>query len=190
MSIKASGLLLLVLLRAVGYSVLISGWASLRRFSKLGIGRSVLQRLAYEAAFVRSFIFIFIIQMRPILNTESYSLNVLFPIIVFFILIIDCNRAPFDLLEGERELIRGYNTEMRRISFVFLFLGEYGLLLRLTIIVSSLLLQLNCSVVLLGLILLSRRSFPRIRYDVLMDFIWKQGLPLSLTLMTLSFFSM
>jgi NADH:ubiquinone oxidoreductase subunit H len=51
--------------------------------------------------------------------------------------LIESNRAPFDLLEGERELIRGFNIEMGRLTFVYLFLREYGMLIILALIIGA-----------------------------------------------------
>jgi NADH-ubiquinone oxidoreductase chain 1 len=65
--------------------------------------------------------------------------------------LIERNRAPFDLLEGERELIRGFNVELGSLTFVFLFLREYGVLIVLAILSGNLLIEsVLISPVLLG----------------------------------------
>lgn len=100
--------------------------------------------------------------------------------------LIESNRAPFDLLEGERELIRGFNVEIGRIMFIYLFLREYGMI----IILSSILTILVFNTVLYGvgvscIILLIRRCYPRIRYDTLIEFMWVLVLPTVLFLFIL-----
>lgn len=94
---------------------------------------------------------------------------------------METNRAPFDLLEGERELISGFNIEIRRVSFVFLFLREYGI-----VVVIAMILGLvtrgaisSTSLFLLCFLLFIRRCFPRVRYDVIINIMWKRILPLS-----------
>ena len=79
------------------------------------------------------------------------------------------NRAPFDLLEGESELIRGFNIEISRVVFVLVFLREYGILFSLRILISIPFSEglrvtaLSCA----SFILFIRSCFPRVRYDSL-----------------------
>jgi len=93
--------------------------------------------------------------------------------------LMERNRAPFDLLEGERELIRGFNIEIGSLMFVYLFLSEYGMVLVMAgitrIVLTSKLGVLR--VILVRVMLLMRRCFPRIRYDSLMSFMWQRVLP-------------
>lgn len=88
-------------------------------------------------------------------------------------MLIERNRAPFDLLEGERELIRGFNIEMGRLMFVFLFLSEYGILILMSVITELVIIgQISLfSVLVVSSLLLLRRCFPRVRYDSLMTLI-------------------
>jgi NADH-ubiquinone oxidoreductase chain 1 len=96
--------------------------------------------------------------------------------------LIDRNRAPFDLIEGERELISGFNIEMGRLMFVYLFLREYGMLIILSSVLGLLVEGkiLLCPLLIVGLILLVRSCYPRIRYDLLIRLIWVSLLPLVL----------
>jgi len=96
--------------------------------------------------------------------------------------LIDRNRAPFDLIEGERELISGFNIEMGRLMFVYLFLREYGMLIILSSVLGLLVEGkiLLCPLLIVGLILLVRSCYPRIRYDLLIGLIWVSLLPLVL----------
>jgi NADH:ubiquinone oxidoreductase subunit H len=81
------------------------------------------------------------------------------------------NRAPFDLLEGERELIRGFNIEIGRLTFVFLFLREYGMIIIIALVASLAVKGFLSreSLLLVAILLFMRRCFPRVRYDVLIS---------------------
>jgi len=83
------------------------------------------------------------------------------------------NRAPFDLLEGERELIRGFNVEIGGLLFVYLFLSEYGILILFRGLTMILLFNnfLVLGTALIFFLLLIRSCFPRLRYDSLMTLI-------------------
>lgn len=92
---------------------------------------------------------------------------------------METNRAPFDLLEGERELIRGFNIEIGSLSFVFLFLREYGIILVIAFI-ATLAIRGEIRIIRLGLacfLLFIRRCLPRVRYDILIRIIWQSILP-------------
>lgn len=84
----------------------------------------------------------------------------------FLSCVAECNRAPFDFREGERELISGFNVEFGRNWFVFIFLREYGIILFFSFL-SGVLLSPIFILFVLGGILLIRRVFPRFRYDKL-----------------------
>jgi NADH:ubiquinone oxidoreductase subunit H len=150
----------------------------------LGRLRGILQRLSFEVALILVFIVVL-----SFFNTFSFSYNVspeadiiiLWLALWLILSLMETNRAPFDLLEGERELIRGFNIEMRRLTFVFLFLREYGIIIVLRIIMR---LVLARSPTLLGMvyviiILFLRRCYPRVRYDVMIRMMWEMILPFS-----------
>lgn len=83
--------------------------------------------------------------------------------------LIERNRAPFDLLEGERELIRGFNIEIGRLIFVYLFLREYGMVIVIAAITDVVLTNRIglFSMFIVIILLLIRSCFPRVRYDTL-----------------------
>ena len=94
-------------------------------------------------------------------------------IIWLLLVLIETNRAPFDLLEGERELIRGFNIEIGGLMFVYLFLREYGMVIMLSCLTVSIL-EGGVSVegvFFVWVLLLIRSCFPRLRYDSLMTLI-------------------
>lgn len=185
-SFKYNSLLLFSLLGAGAYSVILTGWASIRVFTKLGRIRGILQRLSYEVALILIFLIALFLLKRMHFSGFPLNKEILraWAVLWFLLVLMERNRAPFDLLEGERELIRGFNTETGSLVFVILFLSEYGIL--------TLLRTMFCIVVFsfsalwarlfaCGLLLI-RRCFPRARYDSLMTFIWQAVLPLGLLL--------
>lgn len=182
--LKYSSLVFFSLLGVGAYIVILTGWRRARRFSKLGSLRGILQRLSFEVALI----LVFMVALS-FFNTFSFSYNislegdmiVLWLILWLILSLMETNRAPFDLLEGERELIRGFNIEIRSLTFVFLFLREYGIIIVLRVIIR---LVLARSPGLLGMlyvliILFLRRCYPRVRYDIMMRMIWEIILPLS-----------
>lgn len=86
---------------------------------------------------------------------------------------METNRAPFDLIEGERELIRGFNIEIGSILFVYLFLREYGIIIAIALIASMPQFgEVNVfSMFFVVILLFTRRCFPRIRYDIMIGLI-------------------
>lgn len=165
----------LFLICLVGFSVyftIIRGFLRVSKYSFLGAVRSSRQRVSFEIIF-SIYIFIFILFLRS-LNFLSIFNILLFVLIFTFLCIIlaELNRAPFDFSEGERELVSGFNTEFSSVSFVFLFLGEYGVLIFFRIIGSCFFFCFSYIFVFLflSLILLIRSSYPRYRYDLLIDF--------------------
>lgn len=171
------------------YTRLLAGVSSFSKFGVVGSMRSVSQRVSYEV--VLSF---YVLGLSFLFDTLSLShLPLSFGFITFpfwFVLVlIESNRAPFDFSEGERELIRGYNIEYGRGGFVFLFLGEYGVILFLSFWGSFL-----CGVnVFFGgrmcrlFVILIRRVLPRFRYDFLIGFCWLTLFPLSIVMIFLFF---
>jgi NADH:ubiquinone oxidoreductase subunit H len=96
--------------------------------------------------------------------------------------VAEVNRAPFDLAEGERELIRGFNIELRGVLLALVLVREYGLVIVFRWLTRALFLMGTFMVV--GVILLFslflRRVLPRYRYDKLMAFCWTKVLPMVL----------
>jgi NADH-ubiquinone oxidoreductase chain 1 len=119
------------------YTVLVSGWSSNSKYSILGGLRRVAQTISYEvrlALILISFLVIIINFNLKELNYFQESLTFLltsFPLalIWFASSLAETNRTPFDLAEGESELVSGFNTEYRRAGFALIFLAEYASIL-------------------------------------------------------------
>jgi len=178
---KYSSIVYFVLIGLGTYVVILVGWSSTRVFSKLGSIRGILQGLSFEVALVLTFIIILIlitsfkVKREVILGEEMLLLWVT----VWLVLsLIESNRAPFDLLEGERELIRGFNLEIGSLTFVFLFLREYGIIIVIGTITALVAFDLLAiSPCFIAILIFVRRCYPRIRYDSLIRLMWKVILP-------------
>lgn len=195
-------LIILALSSLTVYGLIIAGWASNSKYAFLGALRSAAQMISYEVAI--SLVLLPIILMSgslnfaEIVNAQALTIWYIFPLlpmaIVFFIsMIAETNRTPFDLPEAEAELVAGYNVEYSSIIFAMFFLAEYGNMIMMSLLKAILFLggwsfwlPLPHALVLTlkGLIfcflfVLVRATFPRYRYDQLMDIGWKIFLPLS-----------
>jgi len=193
-TLKFSSLLLFAILGIGTYLIILVGWSSLRRFSKLGRIRGLLQGLSFEVAIILTFLTVIVCIKRFIFKRElflSWEMIAIWLTLWILMRLIETNRAPFDLLEGERELIRGFNIEIGSTLFVYLFLSEYGMVLVMSISACFILTGRANIIALpvLGFMLLMRSCFPRIRYDLLITQIWQRILPLRLLLFIISLFS-
>lgn len=210
-------LLILLAILSIGiFGVLLSGWSSSSKYAFLGSIRAVAQMISYEISLsiiLMSIIitlgslnlsYIYLIQ-----NKVSFLLVALWPmaLIYFVSMLAETNRAPFDLSEGESELVSGYNVEYSSMPFALFFLAEYSHIIFSGFIFAILFMGANHYSMLSGWGLISslisglslclkgvlisffflwvRTSFPRIRYDQLMSMLWKNYLPLSISIMWL-----
>nr|QKK69271.1 NADH dehydrogenase subunit 1 [Anterhynchium aff. flavomarginatum HB]QKK69284.1 NADH dehydrogenase subunit 1 [Anterhynchium aff. flavomarginatum SC] len=175
------------------YTLMIAGWASNSNYSMLGGVRAIIQSLSYEIS-------LFLIFLCLFMYIESYSLikfnyffnysilivtNFPLSLIFFCSILVDLNRIPFDLIEGESELVSGFNIEYMSGSFAMFFLGEYLMILILSMwvsfvyfssMVTSFMFMFQVFFVVLVIIML-RGVLPRIRYDWMMYFCWYEILP-------------
>lgn len=180
--IKYSSIFFFGVLGLSAYSVILSGWRRFRRFSKLGRLRGVLQNLSFEIALIFIFFNVLIFLKIFLMKREvefPYEMYFFFSSFWAVISLIETNRAPFDLIEGESELIRGFNIEIGRIPFVFLFLREYGIIIILSLLWRFSLFG-NLRILIIGflrVLLFCRRCFPRLRYDLMITIIWIVVLP-------------
>lgn len=177
----------------VGFSVyrtIIRGIVSKSKYPTLGSIRASRQRISFEIAF-SVYMFCIIFHFNSYIFFLFWNFNLVFILIPFFLIILaELNRAPFDFSEGERELVRGFNVEFSRVSFVFLFLSEYGALIFFSVIISVLFFNFSLLIYffIFSLLIYVRSSFPRYRYDLLMRFFWFKLLPLSIIFLFYYFF--
>ena len=205
------GVLYLFAISSLGvYGIVIAGWASNSKYAFLGALRSAAQMVSYEVCmgFVHGdgAVLRRILNLTDIVTAQQrvWFFIPLFPMfIVFFISILaETNRAPFDLPEGESEIVGGFHVEYGAMTFGLFFLGEYANMILMSAMTSILFLGgwlarspfapftwvpgpiwfiLKICLVLFMFIWV-RATFPRFRYDQLMRLGWKVFLPLSLVL--------
>lgn len=183
---RCSALLLFLILGFRAYRVVVIGWGITRVFSKLGRLRAILQGLSFEVSLILTF-FITLIHLNRVSLINSLvcsEISIVWALLWVVLCLIERNRAPFDLLEGESELIRGFNIEISSVVFVLVFLREYGILFSLRILISVPFSESLGAVALLcaSYVLFIRRCFPRVRYDSLMVLIWQAFLPVVIIL--------
>jgi NADH-quinone oxidoreductase subunit H len=203
------GILYLFAISSLGvYGIIIAGWASNSKYAFLGAMRSAAQMVSYEVSI--GFVLVSVLLCVGSLNLTDIVLAQrhiwfcipLFPMfIVFFISgLAETNRSPFDLPEGESEIVAGFFVEYSAMSFALFFLGEYANMILMSAMTSILFLGgwlapfgvapfpwipgviwfvLKICFVLF-FFLWVRATFPRYRYDQLMRLGWKVFLPLSL----------
>jgi len=107
----------------------------------------------------------------------SLYINLVFLFLWGFSILAECNRRPFDFSEGESELVSGFNVEYRGGLFSFIFMGEYSSIIFFCLITSLFfvgnLFLIGFFLFLLVFYLWVRSSFPRLRYDLLIEVRWK-----------------
>lgn len=161
----------------------------------LGSLRSVAQCLSYEVSFIMIIIiFIILSESYSLLDFSKWQIyirNVIFilPIfLVFFIRVLaELNRTPIDFIEGESELVSGFNIEYFRGRFALIFLGEYGIIIFFRFIIRFIFFEINSVFILffwvnlfVNMVIFIRGLLPRIRYDELIYLCWKIILPVVL----------
>ena len=203
------GILYLFAISSLGvYGVIMAGWASNSKYPFIGALRSAAQMVSYEVSM--GFVIITVLICVGSLNLSDIVLaqqNIWFCIpllpmfVIFFIsTLAETNRAPFDLPEGESELVAGFMVEYSSMSFALFFLGEYANMILMSAMTTILFLggwlppldipPLNWIpgpiwfagkiALVLFCFLWVRATFPRYRYDQLMRLGWKVFLPFSL----------
>uniref|UniRef100_A0A0U1WWA4 NADH-ubiquinone oxidoreductase chain 1 n=2 Tax=Hippocampus TaxID=72046 RepID=A0A0U1WWA4_9TELE len=200
------GMLLILALSSLAvYSILGSGWASNSKYALIGALRAVAQTISYEVSLglilLALIIFTgnFTLQSFGITQESLWLIVPTWPLAAMWYIstLAETNRAPFDLTEGESELVSGFNVEYAGGPFALFFLAEYANILLMNTLSTILFLgashipslpELTTTNLMMKATLLSvvflwvRASYPRFRYDQLMHLIWKNFLPLTLAL--------
>nr|YP_008080811.1 NADH dehydrogenase subunit 1 [Scomberomorus semifasciatus]YP_008080824.1 NADH dehydrogenase subunit 1 [Scomberomorus munroi x Scomberomorus semifasciatus]AFU65508.1 NADH dehydrogenase subunit 1 [Scomberomorus munroi x Scomberomorus semifasciatus]AFU65521.1 NADH dehydrogenase subunit 1 [Scomberomorus munroi x Scomberomorus semifasciatus]AFU65529.1 NADH dehydrogenase subunit 1 [Scomberomorus semifasciatus]AFU65542.1 NADH dehydrogenase subunit 1 [Scomberomorus munroi x Scomberomorus semifascia len=200
------GILFILALSSLAvYSILGSGWASNSKYALIGALRAVAQTISYEVSLglilLNAIIFTggFTLQTFNIAQEATWLIIPAWPLAAMWYIstLAETNRAPFDLTEGESELVSGFNVEYAGGPFALFFLAEYANILLMNTLSATLFLgashmptmpELTATNLMIKAALLSmvflwvRASYPRFRYDQLMHLIWKNFLPLTLAL--------
>jgi NADH-quinone oxidoreductase subunit H len=205
--------LLILAMSSVGvYGIVIAGYASGSPYSLLGALRSAAQVISYEIAMGLAFVAVFLyagsLSTTAIVNAQQHQwyawlLPVSF-VIYLFTMVGETNRLPFDLPEGEGELVAGYHTEYSSMKFAMFYLAEYINMTTVSGLATTLFLggwraPWPLSVwsgansgwwpvlwfvikvfILLFCYIWLRGTLPRVRYDQLMDIGWKILIPVSI----------
>nr|YP_001650853.1 NADH dehydrogenase subunit 1 [Fistularia commersonii]BAF74990.1 NADH dehydrogenase subunit 1 [Fistularia commersonii] len=187
------------------YSILGSGWASNSKYALIGALRAVAQTISYEVSLGLILLCIiiftggFTLQAFATTQESIWLLAPAWPLAAMWYIstLAETNRAPFDLTEGESELVSGFNVEYAGGPFALFFLAEYSNILLMNTLSAILFMgashiplfpeftaaNLMTKAALLSIVFLwVRASYPRFRYDQLMHLIWKNFLPLTLAM--------
>jgi len=221
------GVLLVLAMSSIGvYGIVLAGWSSGSPYSLLGGLRSSAQVISYEIAMALSFVAVFLyagsLTTTAIVTAQAhgspfhlfgvtlhfpswYAVLLLPSFLIYLITMVgETNRLPFDLPEGEGELVGGYHTEYSSLKFALFFLAEYINMTTVAALATTLFLGgwrapwpisvwsgantgwvpliwfLAKVLILLFCFIWLRGSLPRVRYDQLMNFGWKVLIPVSL----------
>ncbi len=184
-------------------SILIAGWGSNNKYSLIGAVRSVAQNVAYEIPLLLSLLpVVFMansLSLKEVVEAQKGFWFIFNPMgfvafLIYFIAgVAETNRTPFDLPEAESELVSGFHTEYSGMRFALFFLAEYTNIFIVSAIATTFFLGGYNGPVLPGfvwfflktyflvfVILWFRWTFPRVRFDQLLNFSWKVLIPLAL----------
>ncbi|WBO57984.1 NADH-quinone oxidoreductase subunit NuoH [Acidocella sp. MX-AZ03] len=208
------GVLYLFAVSSLGvYGIIIAGWASNSKYAFLGALRSAAQMVSYEVSM--GFVMVTVLILAGSQNLNDIVLAQkhlwfaipLFPVFIIFFIsgLAETNRAPFDLAEGESEIVAGFFVEYSSMSFGLFFLGEYANMILISGMTTTLFLGGWLSpipfapftmipgplwfifkvLICLFVFVWVRATLPRLRYDQLMALGWKVFLPISLVYLVL-----
>ncbi len=214
-----AGLLYILALTSVGvYGVIIAGWASNSKYALLGAMRSAAQIVAYEIAMGFALVGVLVaagsLNLGDIVRAQQgegglfnwFWLPLLPLFLIYFISgVAETNRAPFDVAEGESEIVAGFHVEYSGMPFAVFFLGEYANMILISALTAVMFLGgwlnpfhgwpligvltdwvpgmvwLVLKTALVGFFYLwLRATFPRYRYDQIMRLGWKVFIPITI----------
>lgn len=206
------GVLFILAITSVSvYGVVLAGWASNSKYAVMGGIRASAQMISYELAMGLSVIPVIMLansmDMGVIVAKQQVPYIILQPIaaFIFFIAALaELERSPFDLLEAEQELSSGFNVEYGGMRFGMFFMTQYMKMIAFSVIFSVLFLggfngpfvdqipvlgfvyTIGKTLIVMFVMIWIRATLPRLRYDQLMQFGWKQLLPISLANMVIT----
>ena len=210
-----AGVLYLLAMTSLGvYGIILAGWASNSRYALLGAMRSAAQVISYELAMGLCLVCVLVLagslNLTEIVHAQAGSKGIfdwfmwpLLPVFVIYFIsgVAETNRAPFDVAEGESEIVAGFHVEYSGSAFAIFFLAEYANMILVSFLASILFMggwlsPLPASWGWIGqgsffwlfvkaflfafLFLWFRASFPRYRYDQIMRLGWKVFIPITI----------
>lgn len=213
-----AGLLYILALTSLGvYGVIIAGWAANSKYALLGAMRSAAQIVAYELAMGFALIGVLmaggslnlgdIVRAQEGASILSWFMWPLFPLFVVYFIsgVAETNRSPFDVAEGESEIVAGFHVEYSGIAFGLFFLAEYANMILITALTvtffvggwlspfagiaafegswlaePSLIWLVGKMAIFMFCFLWFRATFPRYRYDQIMRLGWKVFIPITI----------
>ncbi len=182
-------------------AILMGGWASNNKYALLGAMRSVAQNVAYEIPLLLSAMSVVLmagsLSLKQIVQAQQGLWFVLYQPLAFLLYMTaataETNRAPFDIPEAESELVAGFHTEYSGMRFSLFFLAEYTEMFVVAAVGTTLFLGGWSGPFLPGICwfmakvyflifvaMWARWTFPRVRFDQLMNFAWKYLTPMAL----------
>ena len=201
LSFKYRIIVILLVIRFGVYPLLLSGWASNRKYALLGSLRGVAQTISYEIR-LALIMLVFLVylksyELEEIVSNSYVCMFIIIPIMCFMWLIsciAETNRTPFDFSEGESELVSGFNIEYGSGTFAIIFIAEYGRIYFLRILRASLIIGVPVESVKRNFLVIfivffwvwARSTLPRFRYDLLINLAWKELLPIALGVVEIS----
>jgi len=219
-NVNAGLLLLLAITSMEVYGIIIAGWASNSKYSFMGAMRASAQMISYEIPM--GFVMVVVLMVSGSLNFSDivgaqargwfveHGINLLswnwLPLLPLFVIYIvsglaECNRHPFDVVEGESEIVAGHMVEYSGMAYAMFMLAEYANMILIAVLASIMFLGgweapfafLNVggaaggffwlflkAFLIVSLFIWVRGTFPRYRYDQIMRLGWKVFIPLTL----------
>ena len=211
-----AGLLYILALTSLGvYGVIIAGWASNSKYAFLGALRSAAQIVAYEIAMGFALVGVLVaagsLNLGDIVRAQQGSLLhwywlPLLPLFVIYFIsgVAETNRAPFDVAEGESEIVAGFHVEYSGMAFAAFFLAEYANMILISALTALMFMGgwlspfegtfmeswfawvpgffwlVGKTLIFMVLLLWFRATFPRYRYDQIMRLGWKVFIPITI----------
>ncbi|MDP3669778.1 MAG: NADH-quinone oxidoreductase subunit NuoH [Telluria sp.] len=219
-NVNAGLLLLLAISSMEVYGIIIAGWASNSKYSFMGAMRASAQMVSYEIAMGFALVIVLMVsgslnftdivqgQQQGMfhdkgINFLSWNWLPLLPIFVIYLIsgVAECNRHPFDVVEGESEIVGGHMVEYSGMSYAMFFLAEYANMILISVLASLMFLGgwsaplaalefgggfggffwlFAKTFLIVSLFIWTRGTFPRYRYDQIMRLGWKVFIPLTL----------
>lgn len=200
MDINVGVLVILAFSSLSVFSILMAGWGSNNKYALIGAIRSIAQNIAYEIPLLLALLPIIMmtnsLSLKTIVEAQHGLWFVVYQPLAFLIYFIaavaETNRTPFDLPEAESELVAGYHTEYSGMRFALFFLAEYTNIFIVSAIAATFFLGgyqgpflpgivwfLLKSYSLVFVIMWLRWTFPRVRFDQLLNISWKALIPLA-----------